>query len=173
VVKRGLAVLLLLAALPALAQTAQQQKIDPAKEADIRRLLDVTGSKKLMDQVMTYMWEQLKPSLGKSLPPGDRSQKIVDAFFQKFQVKFTSEFYAGEILSIYDKHFSAEDIKGLLQFYESPLGQRALKALPQVARETQLAGAQLGQKIAQEVIEEMQEEYPELKQGQKTPPANP
>jgi hypothetical protein len=48
-----------------------------------------------------------------------------------------------------------------------------LKALPQVARETQLAGAQLGQKIAQEVIEEMQEEYPELKQGQKTPPANP
>ena len=52
------------------------------------------------------------------------------------------------------------------------MAERAVKALPQISRESQAAGFQLGQRIAREVFQEMEEEYPELKQGHKPGPGN-
>lgn len=164
---------LLLGAINVLAQAAPQQQVDPAKAADIRRLLELTGTKRLMEQMMNTASDQLKSSFAKALPQNERSQKIVESFLQKFHARFNSEMLAEQVIPIYDKHLSAEDIKGLIQFYESPLGQRMVAALPQIARESQSAGYQLGQKVARQVLQEMQEEYPELKPGQKPAPSNP
>ena len=66
------------------------------------------------------------------------------------------------MIPIYDKHLSAEDLKELLAYYQSPFGQRMLKVLPEVARESQVAGFTLGQKAAQEAMEELKGEYPEF-----------
>ncbi len=161
---RATLALLVLGSVAALAQAAPQQKIDPAKEADIRRLLEVTGAKKLTEQSMSIIMEQIKPALQRQLPPTERAQAIMDAFLRKFQAKFNYQAISEEIIPVYDKYLSAEDIKGLIRFYESPLGQRAVQALPQIAQESQMAGYQLGQKIAREVLVELREEYPELKQ---------
>lgn len=146
------------------AQAAPQQRVDPVKEADIRHLLEVTGAKKLTEQSMSLIMEQIKPALQRQLPQVERAQTIMDTFLRKFQAKFNYRAISEQMVPIYDKYLSAEDIKGLIQFYESPLGQRAVQALPQIARESQMAGYQLGQKIAREVLVELQEEYPELKQ---------
>jgi len=154
------------------AQAAPQQKVDPAKEADIRRLLEVTGAKKLTEQVVAVMMEQIKPSLQKAFPQNERGQKFVETFLQKFQTKFNVDRLVELAVPIYDKYLSAEDIKGLIQFYETPLGQRAVKAMPQISRESQAVGFQLGQRIAREVSREMEEEYPELKQRQQPGPGN-
>jgi len=163
---------LLLVAIATLAQASPQQKVDPAKAVDIHHLLEVTGAIKLADQSMSLMVEMIKPQLQKDLPKTENSQKILETFIQRFQARFLSEMN-DQITLIYDKHLSAEDIKGLIQFYESPLGQRTVKALPQISRESQLAGSQLGQKIGLEVFQQLQQEYPELKQEQKPGPGNP
>src|SRR6202022_3864811 len=65
---------------------------------------------------------------------------------------------------------STEDIKALIQFYESPLGQRVVRSMPQVTQESESAGIQLDQKAAINVLRGMQTEYPELKQM--LPPEN-
>ncbi len=155
------------------AQTTPQQKVDPAKEADIRRLLELTGSKKLVEQMVSISIDQFRSNLSRALPQSEHSQKIMETFLQRFQGKFNAEQLAELSIPIYDKYLSAEDIKGLIQFYESPLGQRMVKVLPQITRDSQLAGAQLGQRIAREVFQELQEQYPELKQEQKPGPGNP
>lgn len=169
---RVVVVFLLWSLLPALAQAPPQQKVDPAKEADIRHLLDLVGAKKLMEQTVTVSLEQLKQTLLLALPKSDRTQKIAESFIQRFQKKFTAEGLTDLVIPIYDKYLSEEDIKGLIQFYSSPLGQRAAKVLPEITREAQIAGAQMGEKVAQAVLQEMQEEYPELKQLQRSP-SNP
>ena len=56
---------------------------------------------------------------------------------------------------------------------ESSLGQRLVKALPQIAQESPSAGFQFGQKVVQEVLHEMQQEYPDLLQGPKPAPSHP
>ncbi len=162
----------LLALLPAPAQAAPQQKVDPAKEADIRRLMELTGAKKLIEQSVALGVEQLRATFAKSLPPGERSQKLTDTFLQRFQKRLNAQKMIELTIPIYDKHFSAEDLKALIQFYETPLGQRLVKVLPEIAKESQAAGFELGQKVAAEVLQEMQEEFPELKQGE-NPPPNP
>ncbi len=153
---------LFLTLIPGLALSASPQ-IDPGKEADIRRLLEATGASKLGATMGAQMAEQIKPLLMKALPPGERSQKIVDTFIQKLLLQANAEEFTKRVIPIYDKHLTDEDIKGLIQFYESPLGRRVVQVLPVISQESFTAGAQWGQQLSQEVLRQMQEEYPELK----------
>src|SRR5262245_61606994 len=66
------------------ASSATQSKIDPAKEADIRKLLDLVGTKALVSQTIDSMSKSIKPLLTNSLPPGQYREKLVDLFFAKF-----------------------------------------------------------------------------------------
>src|SRR6185437_17055598 len=75
---------------PAVAPAAQA-KIDPAKEADIRHLLDATGTATLMQQVMDNMEKSLKPVLENSFPPGEYRQELVNLFFEKFRSKLDTK----------------------------------------------------------------------------------
>src|ERR1700675_745544 len=55
--------------------SAYQSKIDPAKEADIHRLLELAGTKAIMSQMMEGMGTNIKPMVTNSLPPGDYRAK--------------------------------------------------------------------------------------------------
>jgi len=97
-----------------------------------------------------------------SQPDNPRAKQFVEAFAARFQKRFDSKSLNEQIIPIYDKYLSTEDLKGLLDYYRSPLGQRMLKALPDVARESQAAGYALGQKAAQDTMEELKADFPEF-----------
>ncbi len=40
------------------------------------------------------------------------------------------------VVPLYDKHYTHAEIQSLIQFYESPLGQKAAALRPQVAKES-------------------------------------
>jgi hypothetical protein len=65
----------------------------------------------------------------------------------------------------YDEQFSDEDIKGLVAFYETPLGQKAVSALPKLTAELQEDGRALGQQIGRESMKEVLAEHPELERA--------
>jgi hypothetical protein len=136
---------------------------DPTKEADIRRLIELTGSAQLTQAMMNQMAQQMKPLLINSLPPGERSEQIANIFVQKMVERANSEGFLKMVIPIYDKHLSHEEIKGLIQFYESPLGKKYVEVLPQMMQESNAAGAEWGHQITQEVLQDMQEQFPELK----------
>jgi uncharacterized protein len=137
-------------------------KIDPAKEADIRQLMDVTGAKVLGQQIMDAGIAQFRASVTDSQPDNPRAKQFADAFALRFQKHFDPHSLTETVIPIYDKHLSSEDLKELLAYYQSPFGQRMLKVLPEVAHESQVAGFKLGQKAAQEAMEELKGEYPDF-----------
>src|ERR1700730_1400064 len=150
--------------------------IDPQKETRIRELMDVTGAKNLGKQLIDAGMEQFRSSVQDSQPNNPRAKQFVDAFVARFQKHFDPNSLTERVIPIYDKYLTADDLKGLLDYYHSPLGQRMLKALPEVARESQAAGFALGQKAAQETMEELKAEFPEFtgaKEEDKHPGANP
>lgn len=150
------------------AQTAPQTppvKVDPAKEADIRKLLEISGSAKLSEEMVASSSEQLKTNILKSLQPNDQTQKIVDSFLRRYKAKFTTDQLNALIIPIYDKYLTDDDIKALIEFYQTPLGQRAVKALPLIGREAQAAAFEFNQSVVQQVVKEVQDEFPQLKQG--------
>jgi len=136
--------------------------VDPGKEADIRVLLELTGAAKLGDQMQKAFLEQVRAGFADSLPQNERSKHFMDAYIERFQKKFNPQALTELTIPIYDKHISGEDLKGLLAFYRSPLGQRTLKALPLVLQESREKGAALEQKAAQETLDELKAEYPEF-----------
>lgn len=137
-------------------------KVDPAKEADIRQLMDVTGVNGLGEQLMNAGIAQFRANVTESQPDNPRAKQFVDAFAVRFQKHFDPHSLTDTVIPIYDKYLSNEDLKALLEYYKSPFGQRMLKILPEVARDSQLAGYTLGQKAADEAMDDLKGEYPEF-----------
>lgn len=124
-----------------------ESNIDPAKEADIRRLLDVVGVKTLAMQMMDEMMGTMKPMLSNSLPLGNYRNKLVDLFLAKFRSKMDPQHLVDMAVPIYDKHLSHEEIKGLIDFYQTPLGKKTITELPAIMSEMQAKDRECGARL--------------------------
>jgi hypothetical protein len=136
--------------------------VSSPKEARIRELMDVTGTRNLGQQLIEAGMEQFRSSVLDSQPDNPRAKQFVEAFVSRFQKHFDPDSLNERVIPIYDKYLTAEDLQGLLDYYHSPLGKRMLKVLPEVTRESQAAGYALGQKAAQETMEELKTDFPEF-----------
>ena len=150
---------------PSSSDAQTSAKVDPAKQANIRQLMELTGAKSLGTQMMQTGMQQFRAGVIESQPDNPRAKQFIDAFVASFQKHFDPDSLNEKIIPIYDKYLSEEDVNGLLQYYKSPLGQRMLKALPEIARESQQAGFSLGQKAAQDALEDLKAEYPDFVSG--------
>lgn len=152
-------------ATPATTASAAQPEIDPVKAADIQRLLDVTGADNLATQMMTEMEKSIRPLMTNALPPGEYREKLIELFFAKFHSNAEPRFYRKLALPIYDKYYSDQEVKGLIEFYSTPLGQKVLSALPQLFSELQEAGRKWGEQEGREAMMQVLAEHPELKKA--------
>jgi uncharacterized protein len=143
--------------------TASAEKVDPAKEAAIRHLMDITDTSKLGDNIATFITGQVHDGIGRALTP-DALAKFMETFSQKFSAANPSAAVTDEMIPIYAHAFSMEDIQGLIHFYESPLGQHVVKTLPDVVQQSQTAGLALEKDAALRILRGMEDQYPELKQ---------
>src|SRR5215471_1608304 len=137
-------------------------KIDPGKEVDIRRLLELVGTKALITQSLGSMSISMRPVLTSSLPAGDYRDKLVDLFFAKFNAKVDVQHFLDMAVPIYDKSFSHDEIRGLLQFYQTPLGQKTITVLPSLSAALQQEGRKWGEQMGRQCMLEVLAEHPDL-----------
>ena len=138
------------------------EKIDVAKEADIRNLLELSGAKGLIQQSMQQMEQNIKPLLANSLPPGGYREKLIELFFAKFHSKADTQQLLNLIVPVYDRYLSGEEIKGLIGFYRTPLGQKTITALPKLMAEAQDEGRKWGEDLGRQCMMELMNEHPEF-----------
>src|SRR5205807_10521490 len=121
--------------------TIQQanSSIEPAKEADIRSLMELVGARDLVQDGANTAIEQSREKLLATVPNNDKGQAFVNAFAASYQKKFEVDQVTNQLVALYDKHFTDDEIKGLLQFYGSPLGQKVAAEMPKIGRESQVA----------------------------------
>ena len=70
------------------------------------------------------------------------------------------------MVPVYQKHFTAEDIDGLLKFYRSPLGQKVITQMPATMAEGMQIGKQWGQERGKQMITQLQSQGTLNQQGQ-------
>lgn len=106
------------------------ESADPAKTAAIHRLLEVTGAiamgSQMVDQLLSIQ-AQAQPSIPAEVWADIREE--ID--FSEFEPA---------MVHIYDKHFSANEIEGLLAFYESDIGRRFIEKQPAIVQDSMAAG---------------------------------
>jgi hypothetical protein len=135
------------------------------KEADIRSLMELVGARDLVQEGASSAIEQSREKLVATVPNNDKGQAFVNAFAASYQKKFDIDQVTNQLVGIYDKHFTEDEIKGLLQFYGSPLGQKVAAEMPKIGRETQTAIRAVGAKAAKESLAEIKQQNPEIAQS--------
>jgi len=138
----------------------QASSIDPVKEADIRSLMELVGARDVFEESTTKSTEQFREALLASVPDNDRGQAFINTFLEAYKKKVNPEDVTNELVAVYDKHFTEDEIRGLLQFYGSPLGQKYAEEMPKVSAEAIAAGRAVSLRTAREVIQDLRKQYP-------------
>ena len=139
--------------------------IDPAKEADIRSLMELVGARDLVQDGANSAIEQSREKLLATVPNNDKGQAFVNAFAASYQKKFDVDQVTNQLVMFYDKHFTDDEIKGLLQFYGSPLGQKVAAEMPKINREAQAVIRAANTKAAKDALAELKQQNPEIGQS--------
>jgi len=139
--------------------------IDPAKEADIRSLMELVGARDLVQDGANSAIEQSREQLLATVPNNDKGQAFVNAFTASYQKKFDVDQVTNQLVVFYDKHFTDDEIKGLLQFYGSPLGQKVAAEMPKINREIQGVIRAANTKAAKDALAELKQQNPEIGQS--------
>jgi TonB family protein len=140
--------------------------VDPDTAADIRRLMEVVGTKNIMPQMfesqMQPVREQLLTSL-KNLPADIDKEKIADRFIDMMKERVASGELSDLAIPVYAKYFTHDEIKDMLAFYESPTGKRSTEEAPSVIRDVQAAASQHWTNVViPQLVRQMAAEFPEL-----------
>jgi hypothetical protein len=146
-------------------KAAPAHPIDQAKEADIRSLMELVGARDLVQDGANTAIEQSREKLLATVPNNEQGQAFVNAFAASYEKKFDVDQVTDQLVAVYDKHYTDDEIKGLLQFYGSPLGQKVAAEMPKINREIQAAVRVAGSKAAREALAEMKKQNPEIGQS--------
>lgn len=143
-------------------QTGSQENasIDPAKEKDIRSLMELTGVRETIKESASAAADQYRQKVVETATSSDRAQVFTDAYLADFQKKFDTDAVTGQLAGIYGKHFTDDEIKGLVEFYNSPLGQKLAAEMPKISRESQRTAEMAGIRAARLAWQDLRAEYP-------------
>ena len=147
------------------ASAPSNPNIDRVKEADIRSLMELIGARDAVQDGADNAIEQSREKLLATVPNNDKGQAFVKAFAATYQKKFDIDQVTEQLVGIYDKHFTDDEIKALLQFYGSPLGQKVAAEMPKINREIQAAVRSTSGKAAREALAEVKQQNPEMGQS--------
>lgn len=152
-------------AVPDQAGQQQARPIDPVKDADIRSLMELIGARDQVQEAVSNSSDQYREKLLATVPNNDKGQAFVTSFADTYKKKFDVDDLSEQLVAIYDKHYNEDEIKALLQFYGSPIGQKVAAENPKIVREIQAASRATGAKAAKEALQAMKAQYPEIGQS--------
>ncbi len=139
----ALGVVILLCAAP-----AHAQPVDEALRRDIGKLLELTGASKQAIQMADMVSSQFLEIIRKANP--DVPPRAIEVAKELLNEEFTKTFEAPdgltpELVTIYAKHFTHEDVLGLIAFYETDLGRKTVATMPLLMQESATVGEKWGQ----------------------------
>jgi uncharacterized protein len=120
--------------------------IDPAKEADIRKLMAITGQGELGPSVVEQVMASFKAAY----------TKVPDATWTELEKQMDPASLTTMLVPQYDSRFSADEVKQLLTFYQSPLGKKLVKTLPELNAASEDVAADWAHKAADRMTAQLE-----------------
>jgi TonB family protein len=116
----------------------------PITTEQVHEMMQLTGAINLTKQMLDDMMPTLRQSMPPYMPPDvldDFEKTLLGSDFEAMMVR------------TYQAHLSAEDAAEIIAFYRTSAGQHMLAAMPQIAKDSQAAGQQLGEQVMVEVLQ--------------------
>jgi hypothetical protein len=128
-------------------QTPQTANADDTKRQDVRKLMALTGSQKLGEQVLNQMFLQLKSQL----------PKVPESFWKEVRSTIDFNEMLEQMIPVHEKYLTHEEVKELIKFYETPVGQKLVSVMPRISEESTVAGQKWVLGIGQMIEKRLEE----------------
>ena len=126
---------------------------DQSHIALARQVVVFSGAAADLREMYPKMLAQVRPAFERQGIP----RETVDGILKKFAGKqeHVVGVYVDSLAQVYVREFSEEDLKSVIAFYQSPIGQLVIAKQPVIRDAMATVGAQLGQQVADEVLREL------------------
>lgn len=146
-----------MALVPVLSGPAAAQSDIPAdKRASIERLIALMDLDQMAVQTSAAMREQLVNAIRQGNPnfPDDAMDIVIDTFEEESKGFVANSF--DEVPAIMAKYYTTDEIDQIIDFYDTPVGQKSLKVMPQLMQEIQAVILPRAQAFRQRVVNKIQ-----------------
>jgi hypothetical protein len=129
------------------------------KRTDIIKLIELTGITKLGLQYADAVFENAAKSLKISMP------ELTEKALAKMKTDLTAFFQeklaapggmVDQLIPVYDKYWTHEEVKSLIAFYQTYLGQKLVEVTPKISNEAYSIGSAWGQSLGPEIVRRFQ-----------------
>jgi hypothetical protein len=136
---------------------AQAQKVTPAAMLTAGQIVKVTGATDLFNPLIAGVVEQAKVLF---LQQNPALSKDVNEIAAKMRADLAPRMVeiSSDVARNYATQFTEQELKDLLVFYQSPLGQKTLKVQPQIVDASLKFAQDWANKLSEEVVEKMRVE---------------
>jgi hypothetical protein len=125
----------------AVAQTTVSIAPDAASKEDVKKLFDVMASRQQMADMLQKVFAQMRTlnreEIKKRHPDITEAELArMDRESEDLMKNFPLDAMLGDMIPVYQRHFTKTEIDALTAFYSSPVGQKFLQEIPAVTAET-------------------------------------
>jgi uncharacterized protein len=122
--------------------------VDPAKKAEIEKMLELTGRVKMTQMVMEQMISRFKM----------QNSRVSHEFWDRFEKEVNVQGLVEKMIPIYAKYYSLDDLKAINAFYGTAAGQRMIATMPLITRDSMQIGQDWGRDLSFRLLAELKEE---------------
>jgi len=145
---------LLLLALP-----CRADDLTPEKRADIEKLIRMTGALALAQQIAQSMTNQVTSSIHSQRP--DIPPSLLAAVGEEINgvVRDNLPALVAPVEALYHRHFTHEEIKQVIAFYETDVGRKMIHELPLLLKESMAIGSAWGQSLGPQIESRIRDRF--------------
>ncbi len=148
----GTTVLSLLAYLGyAVVSASDAVEITSEHRAEIERLMEIINADQMGKQISDMVGQQMVQLLDPKSP--DRVARIMEITLEVFNEANLHEEMVNDFVPIYAKYFSLDEVREMIAWHETPLGQKSIELIPQLMAE----GMLVSQNKLMAILPEIQE----------------
>ena len=132
---------------------------DASREALIRELIELTDAEQLEGVFSRQFIDRVANAVALVQPQLDpRTMRVIreeSAAVVRDRIESGDALYS-VLYPVYSKHFNIVELSRLVEFYQSPLGQKLVRVSPQLLTESLSLGREWGLSLVPEIIDRVQ-----------------
>jgi hypothetical protein len=135
--------------------SAHAQEVDPKALEQSRRILELTNTQALGEQMLTMIIPQIVDLVAAANPSKEAEvRQLMKEYFEPSLREAIPELM-DDCARVYARHFTAEELSELTAFYGTPLGKKLIATLPQVMVDLNQVGQKWGFTAAQRALQKL------------------
>src|SRR3569623_1209975 len=133
--------------------------ISAERHADIDKLLTMTNALTLGKQMSDFMVQTMAGALKSSNPK--IPDKVIAALPEITNDVISEQMpvFKEMLIALYAQYYTAEDIKALIDFYSSDIGQKPIQVMPALMQDSMSRGAAWGQGLGPEIARRLKARF--------------